>query len=121
MRAADTPGTIDLLHYISRPKRGRQHYLGWPNNPGERMRRHQNGRGAAETRRAVAEGTKLIMVQTWLGTPALERKPKDWSRGRRAGFAGLCPICKGHPALPPQLGVALGPGSMKRIYHAPPA
>jgi hypothetical protein len=51
--AAGTPGTIYLLHYTARTKRGRQHCLGGSDNPTERPHRHQNGRGAAETRRAL--------------------------------------------------------------------
>jgi hypothetical protein len=65
----------------------------------------------------VAEGVKLIMAQTWSGTPALERRIKLWSRSRRAGFSGLCPICSRESRLPPELEAALGPGSMKRIYR----
>jgi predicted GIY-YIG superfamily endonuclease len=118
MAAADTPGTIYLLHFTTPTERGRRHYLGWSERPTERLRQHQSGRGAAETRRAIADGAKLIMAQTWSGTPALERRLKDWSRSRRAGFAGLCPICQAGMPLPRELSGALGPGSMKRIYHS---
>jgi hypothetical protein len=48
-----------------------------------------------------------------------KRELKDRSRSRRAGFAGLRPMCEGHRALPPKLEAALGPGSMKRIYQTP--
>jgi predicted GIY-YIG superfamily endonuclease len=118
MPAANAPGTIYLLHYTVRTKRGRQHYLGWSDNPIERLRRHRSGRGATETKRAIAEGAKLVMAQTWHGTPALERKLKDWSRSRRAGFAGICPMCEGGTALPAELEAALGRGSMQRVYNS---
>jgi hypothetical protein len=55
---------------------------------------------AAWRRRAVGEGVQLIMLQTWRGTTAFERGPKDWSRSRRASFAGLCPICEGSWLIP---------------------
>lgn len=69
MPSAHTPGTIYLLHYTLRTSRGHQHYLGWSEDPVRRWRQHRAGRGAQETRIAVAEGAKLIMAQTWSGTP----------------------------------------------------
>lgn len=118
MPSAMTPGTIYLLHYTLPSSRGHQHYLGWSEDHLRRLRRHQSGRGARETRIAVAEGVKLIMAQTWTGTPGLERRIKLWSRSRRAGFAGLCPMCDGGLSPPPELQAALGPGSMRRVVRA---
>lgn len=117
MAHATTPGTIYLLHYSERTSRGQQHYLGWSEDPVRRFQRHRSGHGAEATKAAVAEGVKLTMAQTWSGTPALERRVKFWSRSRRAGFAGLCPICGGESRLPADLEAALGPGSMKRIHR----
>jgi predicted GIY-YIG superfamily endonuclease len=113
-----TPGKIYLLHYTTPTSRGHQHYLGWSENPVRRLRRHQSGRGAQGTRIAVAEGAKLVMTQTWSGTPALERRIKVWSRSHRVGFAGLCPMCDRGMSLPADLHAALGVGSMKRILRA---
>lgn len=96
-------GNLFVALYTVRTTRGRQHYLGWSANPVERLRRHRSGYGAAETRRASADGAKLIMTQTWRGTPALERMLKDWSQSRRVGFVGLCPMCEGGVPLPPLL------------------
>ena len=118
MATGSTAGTIYLLHYSKPTSRRYQHYLGWTQDPGRRLRRHQSGHGAAETKRAVAEGAKLMMAQTWTGTLALEKRLKTWSRGCRAGFSGLCPKCEGGVPLPADLQSALGPGSMQRIYHS---
>jgi predicted GIY-YIG superfamily endonuclease len=109
-------GSIYLLHYSKRTSRGHQHYLGWTEDLARRLRQHQIGRGAEETKIAVAEGAKLLMVQTWIGTRALESQIKTWSRSHRAGFAGLWPKCGRGKTLPPELEAALGPGSMRRIY-----
>lgn len=115
---AGTVGTIYLLHYSKRTSRGHQHYLGWTEDPARRLRQHQTGHGAEATKVAVAEGAKLLMAQTWIGTRSLEWQIKTWSRSRRAGFAGLCPKCGHGKTLPPELEAALGPGSMRRIYFA---
>ena len=120
MASAPIRGTIYLLHYTKRTSRDHQHYLGWAKDPIRRLQRHRAGYGARDTRLAVAEGAALVMVQTWPGTAALERRLKDWSRARRAGFAGICPMCHGGIPLPPDLQAALGPGSMKRIVSATP-
>jgi predicted GIY-YIG superfamily endonuclease len=115
MPGAGAQGTIYLLRYTKRTRRGRQHYLGWAKDPVRRLKRHRAGYGATETKIAVAEGAGLMMAQTRPGTPSLERRIKEWRRARRAGFAGICPICDGRDALPPEIEAALGPGSMKRV------
>src|SRR5664279_1780315 len=71
------PGTVYLLHYSSRTRAGRQHYLGWTGDIERRVAQHRAGRGGRETSKAVAEGLKLALAQTWKGTPALEERLKD--------------------------------------------
>jgi predicted GIY-YIG superfamily endonuclease len=119
MAGAAAQGTIYLLHYTKPTSRGRQHYLGWAKDPLRRLRRHRAGYGATDTRIAVAEGAGLVMAQTWSGTPSLERRIKEWRRARRAGFAGICPLCDGRDPWPPELAAALGAGSMTRVVSAP--
>jgi predicted GIY-YIG superfamily endonuclease len=114
--ADDAPGTIYLLHYSGRTKQGRQHYLGWTSNTEARYAQHCSGSGAGETKKAVAEGLKITMAQTWKGTPLLERRLKEWSREGRKGFAGICPFCPTQDALPPDLASALGVPSL-RVRH----
>jgi predicted GIY-YIG superfamily endonuclease len=115
----DALGTIYLLHYSGRTKEGRQHYLGWSSNTETRFAQHRSGRGAGDTKKAVAEGLKLTMAQTWKGTPLLELRLKEWSREGRKGFAGICPFCPKEDALPPELASALGLPSLRvRHQHA---
>ena len=114
-----TPGIIYLVHFSGKTSEGRQHYLGWSAQPDVRLRRHRAGRGAWETRKAVAEGLKLTQAQTWKGTPLLEQRLKEWSRDGRKGFAGICPFCQGDVELPPELARDLGAPSLTR--HQAPA
>ncbi len=117
--ADDASGTIYLLHYSGRTKKGRQHYLGWTSNTEVRYARHCSGWGSGETKKAVAEGLKITQAQTWKGTPLLERRLKEWSRKGWKGFAGICPLCPKEDALPPDLATALGPPSLRvRHQHA---
>jgi predicted GIY-YIG superfamily endonuclease len=76
----DAPGTIYLIHFSLRTKAGHQHYLGWSANVEKRFARHRAGHGAEETRKAVAEGLKLILAQTWTGTLLQERRIKEERR-----------------------------------------
>jgi predicted GIY-YIG superfamily endonuclease len=112
----DTPGTIYLLHFSGKTKQGRQHYLGWSSNSEARLGRHRSGWGARETRKALAEGLKLTLAQTWNGTPRLERRLKEWSRAGNKGFSGICPFCSRQDALPPELASELGAPSL-RVRH----
>jgi predicted GIY-YIG superfamily endonuclease len=114
--ADDALGTIYLLHYSGRTKQRHQHYLGWSSDVERRYAQHRSGQGAGDTKKAVAEGLKLTMAQTWKGTPLLELRLKEWSREGRKGFAGICPFCPKEDALPPQLADALGPSSL-RVHH----
>jgi len=114
--ADDAPGTIYLLHFSGRTKQGRQHYLGWSSNTEARLAQHRSGRGAGETKKAVADDLKITEAQSWKGTPLLERRLKEWSREGRKGFAGICPLCPREDALPPDLASALGAPSL-RISH----
>jgi predicted GIY-YIG superfamily endonuclease len=108
------PGTIYLLHFSGRTKQGRQHYLGWARDANARLQRHRSGSGACDTRKAVAEGLTLTQAQTWVGTPDLEKRLKQWSRQGRKGFAGICPLCLGEATLPPSLARDLGEPSLRR-------
>jgi predicted GIY-YIG superfamily endonuclease len=105
-------GTIYLLHYSGRTKQSHQHYLGWSADIERRYAQHRSGRGSGETKKAVAEGLKITMAQTWKGTPLLERHLKEWSREGRKGFAGICPFCTKVDALPADLASALGAPSL---------
>ena len=111
-------GTIYLVHYSGRTSQGRQHYLGWSSDLGARYARHRSGWGAHETRKAVAEGLKLTVAQTWKGTPLLERRLKDWSSEGRKGFSGICPFCHGEAVLPPDLRRDLGEPSLARYQRS---
>lgn len=114
--ADDIPGTIYLLHFSGRTKQGRQHYLGFSSDLERRYRQHRFGWGAEETKKAIAEGLKLTVAQTWKGTPRLEKSLKEWSREGRKGFSGICPFCPKEDVLPPDLAGALGTPSL-RVRH----
>ena len=114
--ADDALGTIYLLHYSGRTVQRHQHYLGWSADVERRYAQHRSGRGSGETKKAVAEGLKITMAQTWKGTPLLERRLKEWSREGRKGFAGICPFCPKEDALPPELLSELGAPSL-RVFH----
>ena len=109
------PGTIYLLHYSAKTSENRQHYLGWTSDLQRRYARHRAGTGCHETAKAVAQGLTIAVAQTWKGTPALERRLKEWSREGRKGFSGICPLCDGKRTLPADLASELGPASM-RVY-----
>jgi predicted GIY-YIG superfamily endonuclease len=105
----DARGTVYLVHFSDRTSENRQHYLGWSADVGRRFAQHASGRGAHETRKALAEGLKIMLAQTWSGTPDLERRIKLWSRCGAKGFAGLCPYCDTGTKLPEALARELGP------------
>jgi predicted GIY-YIG superfamily endonuclease len=107
--APDARGTVYLVHFSDRTSENRQHYLGWSADVGRRFVQHASGRGAHETRKALAEGLKIMLAQTWSGTPDLERRIKLWSRCGAKGFAGLCPYCDRGTKLPDALVRELGP------------
>jgi predicted GIY-YIG superfamily endonuclease len=115
----DAPGTIYLLHYSGETSQRHRHYLGWSSDAQARFRRHRSGSGAGETRRAVAQGLRLTQAQTWKGTPALEKRVKEWSRQGRKGFSGICPFCAGEATLPSDLARDLGEPSLRRYQQSP--
>ena len=116
----DARGYVYLVHFSGRTKQGRQHYLGFSSNLERRYGQHRFGWGANETKKAIAEGLKLTVAQTWKGTPTLERRLKEWSREEKKGLSGICPLCPREDDLPPDLAGELGKPSM-RIYHSAPA
>jgi predicted GIY-YIG superfamily endonuclease len=105
-------GTVYLVHFSGRTSQNRQHYLGWSADVNRRFAQHVSGHGARETRKALAEGLKVTLAQTWRGTPDLEWRIKQWSRRGAKGFAGLCPFCAGGAMLPDALARELGPPSL---------
>jgi predicted GIY-YIG superfamily endonuclease len=112
----DAPGMIYLIHFSARTKEGHQHYLGWSADVEKRFARHKAGRGAQETRKAVADGLKLTLAQTWSGTPLQERRIKDERKQVRRGFACLCPFCGTDDDLAAELVRGMGPATLK-IKH----
>ncbi len=115
--APDARGVIYLVHFSGRTKQNRQHYLGFSSNLERRYKQHRFGSGAKETKKAIAEGLKLTVAQTWQGTPTLERRLKEWSREGKKGFSGICPLCAGTDDLPRDLARDLGKPSM-RVYRS---
>ncbi len=113
-------GTVYLVHFSGRTSQNRQHYLGWSADVGRRFAQHTSGRGAHETRKALAEGLKVMLAQTWRGTPDLERRIKQWSRRGAKGFAGLCPYCARGAELPEALARELGPPTFTVQWATPP-
>jgi len=111
-----TSGTVYLLHFSDRTVGGHQHYLGWTTDVAKRLARHRAGRGAKETKRAVAEGLKLKLAQTWRGTPADERRIKDERKRVRRSFGCLCPYCGTEDELAADLVRGMGPPEL-RIRH----
>jgi predicted GIY-YIG superfamily endonuclease len=110
-------GVVYLAHFSGRTKQNRQHYLGFSSDLERRYRQHRLGWGANETKKAIAEGLKLTVAQTWDGTPSLERRLKEWSRTGKKGFSCICPLCGGNHDLPPDLARDLGTPSM-RVYRS---
>jgi predicted GIY-YIG superfamily endonuclease len=111
----DTIGTVYLIHYSAPTAAGHQHYLGWTADIGRRFAQHKSGFGAAETRRALSEGLKLTLAQTWRGTPSQERHIKEERRRVRRGFACLCPFCDVHDEAAAELVRGLGAPTL-RVY-----
>ena len=105
-------GTVYLIHFSGLTAAGHQHYLGWSNDVVKRFKRHQAGRGAAETKKALAEGLKLTLAQTWSGTLADEKRIKHERRLARRGFACLCPFCETEDPVAAKLVREMGPPTM---------
>jgi hypothetical protein len=105
----DARGTVYLVHFSGLTSQNRQHYLAGQPTSAAASAQHASGRGAHETRKALAEGLKIMLAQTWSGTPDLERRIKLWSRCSANGFAGLCPYCDRGTELPEALARELGP------------
>jgi predicted GIY-YIG superfamily endonuclease len=110
---------VYLVHFSGLTSQNRQHYLGWSADVGHRFAQHASGRGAHETRKALAEGLKVMLAQTWSGTPDLERRIKLWSRCGAKGFAGLCPYCNRGTELPEALARELGPPTYTVRWASP--
>lgn len=109
----DSEGFVYLIHFSERTTAGRQHYLGWSADVQARFARHRAGIGAQQTRKAVAEGLKLTLAQTWRGTPADERRMKQQRRRSKRGFACLCPFCDEQDDSASDLLVGLGAPTLR--------
>jgi predicted GIY-YIG superfamily endonuclease len=92
---------VYLLHYSAPTAAGRQHYLGCTSDLTLRLKQHRAGR-CAETAKAVEQGLKVQLAQTWSGSYSLERELKTWFRSTRTSFGVLCPYCAREGDLPPK-------------------
>jgi predicted GIY-YIG superfamily endonuclease len=115
----DCVGFVYLIHFSGRTQQGHQHYLGWSGDVYQRFARHKSGRGATETRKAVTEGLRLTLAQTWRGTPADERRIKAERRRVGRGFASLCPFCEVEDERADDLVCGMGPPTLRVLR--PPA
>jgi predicted GIY-YIG superfamily endonuclease len=111
-------GTVYLLHFSGRTKRGHQHYLGWSSDVVKRFNRHRAGLGANEVRKALSEGLKITLAQSWPGTLADERRIKDECKRVRRGFACLCPYCDVDDERAGDLLRGMGPPTTLRVVRA---
>jgi predicted GIY-YIG superfamily endonuclease len=109
----DSDGVVYLIHFSACTAENHQHYLGWSRDVVKRFARHKSGLGAVETRKAIAQGLKLTLAQTWRGTPADERRIKEERRRVRRGFACLCPFCNVDDELAPDLVRGMGPPTLR--------
>ncbi len=109
-------GTVYLLHFSDRTAAGHQHYLGWTTDLPKRLARHRAGRGAEETKKAIDEGLKLKLAQSWRGTLADERRVKDERKAVKRSFGCLCPYCQTGDDLAADLVRGLGPPEL-RVQH----
>lgn len=100
-------GTIYLLHFSGPTAAGHRHYLGWTTDLSKRLARHRAGRGAEETKRAVDQGLKLKLAQSWRGTLADKRRIKDERKAVKRSFGCLCPYCQTADNPAPQLPTSL--------------
>lgn len=110
-------GTVYLLHFSARTKRGHQHYLGWSSDVVKRFNRHRAGWGSNEARKALGEGLKITLAQSWSGTLADERRIKDECRSIRGGFACLCPYCDLEDERAAELVRGMGPPTTLRVVR----
>ena len=91
--------------------------MGWSADVCKRFAQHKSGRGAVETRKAIAEGLKLTLAQTWRGTPADERRIKEERRRVRRGFASLCPFCEVEDELAEGLVQGMGRPTLRVVQR----
>lgn len=95
----DRPSIVYLLHFdrpIGTARHSAQHYIGFVADSRQldrRLKQHEQGRGAAITAAAVAQGIKLQLADWWRGSRWLERKLKNRKNARY-----LCPICRARAA-----------------------
>ncbi len=106
-------GTVYLLHYSGRTAAGHQHYLGWTTNLTRRLARHRAGLGARETKKAVEEGLKLKLAQSWRGTLADERRIKEERKAVKRGLGCLCPYCRTDEEEAAELLRGMGPPELR--------
>ncbi len=82
---------VYLLHFEPAYKHA-QHYLGWSNNIGKRVREHLNPvgyRASPLVRAAILNGSEVTLVRVWLHAHQdTEKKLKNQHSPKR-----LCPVC----------------------------
>lgn len=115
----ETQGTVYLIHFSGRTAVGHRHYLGWTTDVAKRFARHRAGRGAQETKKAVAEGLTLTLAQTWKGTLADERRIKEERKRVRRGYGCICPFCDDDDRLAADLVRGMGKPSLRVLQLAP--
>ncbi|KPK21303.1 MAG: hypothetical protein AMJ76_02945 [Dehalococcoidia bacterium SM23_28_1] len=78
---------VYLIHFDSRLKHA-QHYVGYTDNLGARLKLHAAGNGSPLMRAVVEAGIPWHVTRTWHGDRTLERRIKDQHNTPR-----LCPAC----------------------------
>jgi hypothetical protein len=86
-----TEPVVYLLHLSEKLAGRSNHYMGTTHSLDRRLHEHsQLATGAAMLRAARSHGITWVVVRTWPGGHALERKLKN-----RKNHKQLCPICQG--------------------------
>ena len=98
---ASYPGRCYLLHFID-PQTGQSakygrsgHYLGSSLDIARRLARHRQGDGARLIKVITEAGLSFVVVRTWVGGKALERRLKSRKNAPRE----LCPVCRQEIAI----------------------
>lgn len=74
---------IQFASPLGNARHSATYYVGWARNVEARLRHHRNGRGAAITRAAAANGIGMEIVFSMPGTRADERRIKNQKNTRR--------------------------------------
>lgn len=92
----ETPGPAVYLLHLDPPYRHARHYLGWTGleTIGDRIARHQDGRGAVLLQVQVAAGGTWRIARVWRCASWREARAKERTLKRQGGRARICPICR---------------------------